>query len=258
MKNTIAYLLIILLLPAFALEPSSKALELFEAGRYAGNDNDTLLYRLLSPQKTGENTKYPLVLFLHGAGERGNDNERQLIWGADHFITEKNRKQYPCYVLAPQCPPSERWVDVSWELPYHFMPEKASRPMQLVIELLQELQKNFPVDRDRIYVTGLSMGGYGTWDIISRMPELFAAAAPVCGGGDVHQAESLTGIPIWVFHSVDDAVVPVERSRKMIIAIRKAGGKKVRYTEYTDAGHGSWKPAYDDQEFMDWLFAQKK
>ncbi|MDZ7795948.1 MAG: prolyl oligopeptidase family serine peptidase [Candidatus Marinimicrobia bacterium] len=258
MKNIIAFLLIILLLPAFALEPSSKALELFEAGMYAGNDNDTLLYRLLSPQETEENTKYPLVLFLHGAGERGNDNERQLIWGADHFITEKNLEQYPCYVLAPQCYSSERWVDVSWELPYHFMPEKASRSMRQVIGLLQELQEDLPVDTDRIYVTGLSMGGYGTWDIISRKPELFAAAAPICGGGDVQQAENLTGIPIWVFHSVDDAVVPVERSRKMIIAIRKAGGKKVRYTEYTNAGHGSWKPAYKDQEFMDWLFAQEK
>jgi len=242
---------------AFAIEPSEKALEMFTAKVYTDN-GDTLLYRLLTPQDPEEDRRYPLVLFLHGAGERGSDNRRQLIWGADHFLTQEHREKYPCYVLAPQCPAGSRWVDVNWDLPYHFMPEEPSLPMRLVTGLLEETLNALPVDRDRIYVTGLSMGGYGTWDIVSRMPERFAAAAPVCGGGDMQEAEKLTDIPVWAFHSVDDRTVPVERSRKMVMAIREAGGKCVRYTEYRDAGHGSWKRAYRDPGFFAWMFAQER
>lgn len=102
------------------------------------------------------------------------------------------------------------------------------------------------------------MGGYGTWDLISRMPETFAAAAPICGGGDENQAEKLIDLPIWVFHGADDTTVPPERSRNMVNAIKAAGGKKIKYTEYPGVGHGSWKPAYADPEFMKWLFSQKK
>ncbi len=258
MKKPLIFLLISLCVFTFALEPSGRALELFEARKYTDSNGDTLLYRLLTPAEPEKDEQYPLVLFLHGAGERGNDNARQLIWGADHFITEKHLQEYPCFVLAPQCPREERWVEVNWDLPYHDMPEKPSLPLKLTIELLKEITRELPVDEDRIYVTGLSMGGYGTWDIIARMPEYFAAAAPVCGGGDAGQAEKITGIPVWIFHSVDDAAVPVERSRKMVMAVREAGGKKVRYTEYLDAGHGSWKRAYKAPEFFEWLFAQEK
>ncbi|MBN2780677.1 MAG: prolyl oligopeptidase family serine peptidase, partial [Candidatus Marinimicrobia bacterium] len=130
--------------------------------------------------------------------------------------------------------------------------------LSLVTELLGALQKELPVDPRRLYVTGLSMGGYGTWDLISRMPEMFAAAAPVCGGGDEKQASRLTELPVWVFHGADDTTVPPQRSRNMVDAIRAAGGKKIRYTEYPGVGHGSWKPAYADPKLMKWMFRQRK
>src|SRR5207244_7702516 len=119
------------------------------------------------------------------------------------------------------------------------------------------LQKEFSIDPKRLYITGLSMGGYGTWDLISRHPELFAAAAPICGGGDEDQAEKIAKLPIWIFHGAKDQAVPVERSRNMVTALKKAGGEP-KYTEYPDVGHDSWVRAYKDPELFAWLFAQKK
>ncbi len=243
---------------ALAIEASPEALALFEAKSYVNDSGDTLLYRILSPQDPRLGKTYPLVLFLHGAGERGSDNGRQLIWGAGAFINGKNLKKYPCYVLAPQCPEGKRWLEVHWGLDAHEMPPQSSETLSLVIELLETLRTDAAVDPRRFYVTGLSMGGYGTWDIISRMPETFAAAVPICGGGDEKQAAKLVSMPIWVFHGDEDTSVPVARSRNMVNAIRDAGGKKIRYTEYPGVGHGSWKPAYADPKLIKWMFRQKK
>jgi len=257
MKRT--YILIILLMAVilFGISPSPEALAAYDARSFINHDGDTLLYRMLSPGKMRANRKYPLVLFLHGAGERGKDNERQLIWGADMFLSTKNRRQYPCFVIMPQCPEEKRWVEVNWGQDGHNMPEYPSQTMAMVIDLMEKIKADFPVDPRRIYVTGLSMGGYGTWDLISRMPDYFAAAVPICGGGDEKQAYKLVDIPVWAFHSADDRTVPVERSRKMVYAIEEAGGKKIRYTEYEDAGHGSWKPAYADPKLLRWMFRQR-
>ncbi|MBW6458591.1 MAG: prolyl oligopeptidase family serine peptidase [FCB group bacterium] len=241
----------------FGISPSEEALNTYEAKEYFNDRGETLLYRMLTPQDIKANRKYPLVLFLHGAGERGNDNERQLIWGADMFLSGKNRSKYPCFVIMPQCPEEKRWVEVSWGQGGHAMPEHPSETMALVIALMEKIITEYPVDPRRIYVTGLSMGGYGTWDLISRMPDYFAAAVPICGGGDEAQANKLVDIPLWAFHSADDRTVPVERSRNMVNAVREAGGKKIRYTEYEDAGHGSWKPAYADPKLMRWMFRQR-
>jgi len=122
--------------------------------------------------------------------------------------------------------------------------------MALVLELMDKVIDEYPINTKKIYVTGLSMGGFGTWDLISRIPERIAAAAPVCGGGDETQAAKLVDIPIWVFHGSEDTVVPVDRSRHMVQAIKDAGGTKIKYTEYPGIGHGSWKPAYADPEFL--------
>lgn len=249
---------LLLAVSLMGIDPAPEALELFEAKEYISAEGDTLLYRMLSPKRIRSGREYPLVLFLHGSGERGNDNERQLIWGAGAFTDKKNRRRYPAYVVAPQCPKNQRWVDVHWALESHDMPEKPSKNMTLVIGLLEQMREAYPVDDSRIYVTGLSMGGYGTWDIISRMPESFAAAVPICGGGDEKQAAKLTDMPIWVFHGADDTTVPPERSRNMVNAIKNAGGTKIRYTEYPDIGHGSWKPAYADPELMRWMFKQRR
>jgi len=258
MKIFRALLLAILFVFVIAIEASPEALALFDAKSHINDDGDTLLYRLLEPQKKCFLKKYPLVIFLHGSGERGNDNERQLIWGAGAFIREESLKEYPCFVVAPQCPKEKRWLEKNWALPTHDMPDKPSESMALVMELIEKIIDEYPINERRIYVTGLSMGGYGTWDLISRMPDKFAAAAPVCGGGDENQAYKLVNMPIWVFHGSEDTTVPPERSRNMVKAIRDAGGTLIKYTEYPEVGHGSWKPAYADPEFLEWMFKQKK
>jgi predicted peptidase len=228
---------------------------MLEKRTYKDESGKALSYRLMKPDNYDPNTKYPLVLFLHGAGERGKDNEKQLIHGVPQFAKAENRKQYPCFLIAPQCPANEGWSN--------FLSKKTtatkeqSEPGRLAVELVKAIQKEFSIDPDRLYITGLSMGGYGTWDIIVRHPDMFAAAVPICGGGDESQSEKIAKIPIWVFHGAKDKLVPPERSRKMVEAIKKAGGDP-KYTEYPDVGHDSWVKAYKDADMFKWLFEQKK
>lgn len=231
--------------PADALTP-----ETFKA-----EDGGTLNYRLLVPAKIEAGKKYPLVIFLHGAGERGSDNAAQLKHGVSDFV--RHRSDYPCFLIAPQCPEGKKWVEVDWSAASHDLPKEPGDQMALVRALIDQTIKQKPIDADRIYVTGLSMGGYGTWDAISRYPDLFAAAAPICGGGDPKAAETIKDIPVWCFHGDQDQAVNVERSRKMIAAIKAAGGEP-KYTEYPGVGHDSWTRSYANDDFFAWLFAQKK
>ncbi|MEN9573236.1 MAG: hypothetical protein RL514_1091 [Verrucomicrobiota bacterium] len=217
----------------------------------------TLPYRWLSPASAEAGRKYPLVLFLHGAGERGNNNSAQLIHGTKLYLEPANRAKFPCFVVAPQCPANQQWVDMPWGGDKGTQPAKPSAPMQLVLELLDTLPKGLPVDTDRIYVTGLSMGGYGTWDLVTRFPDRFAAGAPVCGGGDETVAARAAKVPLWAFHSDDDGVVKVSRTRTMLAGMRAAGGQP-KYFEYFGLGHGSWAKAYSEPELLPWMFAQRR
>lgn len=228
-----------------------------EKRTYTDSDGKTLPYRLLKPDDYDAKKTYPLVIFLHGAGERGDDNEKQLVHGVPEFAKAENRQKYPCFLIAPQCPAKAKWVEVDWGAETHKQPEKPAEPMRLTLDLIGALQKEFSIDPRRIYVTGLSMGGYGTWDLVARKPELFAAAVPICGGGDEATAEKIAKLPIWVFHGAKDTAVKVSRSRNMIEALKKAGGNP-KYTEYPDEAHASWVPAYRDAEMFKWLFAQKR
>lgn len=229
----------------------------FEAGTYTDAAGTKLLYRLLKPKNYDASKKYPLVLFLHGAGERGNNNSAQLVHGMGDFASDKIMADYPAFVLAPQCPAGDKWVDVDWSADKHDMPEKPASPMRLTLAVIEKLSKEFSIDADRLYITGLSMGGYGTWDAIQRHPKLFAAAAPICGGGDPKLAEKIAKLPIWAFHGDQDKAVKVERSREMIAAIKAAGGQP-KYTEYPGVGHDSWTQSYKNPEFYQWLFAQRR
>ena len=228
---------------------------MLEKRTFTDKDGKTLQFRLLKPDNYDVKEKYPLVLFLHGAGERGKDNDRQLVHGVAEFAKPESLKKHPCFLIAPQCPTGQGWSD--------FMAKKASPskeqsdPGRLAVELVAAIQKEFSIDPKRLYITGLSMGGYGTWDIITRNPDLFAAAVPICGGGDPAQAEKFAKLPIWVFHGGKDPVVRPERSREMVEAIKKAGGEP-KYTEYPDVGHNSWVKAYQDADMIAWLFAQKR
>jgi len=215
-------------------------------------------YRLLAPAQLEEGKRYPLVLFLHGAGERGDDNEKQLIHFAGAMGTDAMRAKYPCYVLAPQCPEKGYWVDVNWgdDESTPFAPEPIA-PMRGAIAALHEVVRGHPVDPDRILLTGLSMGGYGSWDLATRHPDWFAAVAPVCGGGDEHQAARLAGLPISVWHGAADSTVPTKRSRVMVEALQEVGAD-VTYHELEGVGHGSWEQAYGEDGCLDGLFAAKR
>lgn len=221
---------------------------------YKDGQGKTLPYRLLAPAQIREGLKYPLVLFLHGAGERGDDNDKQLMHGVAEFVG--NRESYPCFLIAPQCPNGKKWVEVDWSASSHKQPSEPSEAGRLALELIESQMKELPVDSKRIYITGLSMGGYGTWDLAARRPDLFAAAVPICGGADETTNGKLVQMPIWAFHGAKDTAVKPIRSRNMIAALEKAGGKP-KYTEYTDVGHNSWDRAYRDPALFAWLFAQK-
>jgi len=215
-------------------------------------------YRLLKPAAIASGARYPLVIFLHGAGERGNDNLNQLEYFPTWIAQPSARQAHPCFVLAPQCRDDQKWADVDWSK-IESTPLSATPTVDMlaVIAALEDTLKRESVDPTRIYLTGLSMGGYGSWDLAARMPERFAAVIPICGGGDEATAAKIKDLPIWCFHGDADTAVPVERSRTMIEALRVAGGTP-KYSELSGVGHDSWTPAYRDPDVLAWLFAHKK
>ena len=229
----------------------------FEARVFAAPNGYELKYRLLAPASIKRGEHYPVVLFLHGAGERGDDNAVQLVHVVKELATDEMQQRYPCYVIVPQCPKEQKWVEVDWKLPSSQMPETPSVPLAAVKELLGNLHTALPIDRNRIYVCGLSMGGYGTWDCIQRWPEQFAAAIPICGGGDPAYAQHFAQIPVWVFHGDADNAVNVNRSREMVCKLRELGSDVI-YTEYPGVGHDSWTVTAKNRLTWDWLFAQQK
>ena len=380
----------------------------FEARQYKDADGNVLLYRLYKPKDYQAGKKFPLILFLHGAGERGSNNTAQ-VRDALHWARDAVQKDNPCFIMAPQCPnasPSfqlygtrkdsdqtyadyagsagewkhytielgklpggaksflaivnsanrqskqgeklangefrnikvhesggdaaaldlrkldfshkdgngkvtvaedggtvslegdvrvkaplaytvtpksilefdfrsttqglrhaisldadeffdSRWANMDWSAKKGAAGKAPSTPMRLALEALAQVQKEFTIDDKRLYITGLSMGGYGTWDVIWRHPTMFAAAVPVCGGGDESKATIVKDIPIWCFHGGADNVVPKERSIHMIEAIKAAGGNP-KYTEYPGVGHNSWDRAYAEPELPKWLFAHHR
>lgn len=226
---------------------------IFLAKTYQNSRGETIPYRLFIPQGYKKQKKYPLVLWLHGGAGRGNDNLKEISGGntiGSHVWTlPENQSKHPCFVVAPQCPANQLWATLDMAKP--------TEQMQLVLELLQNLQRTFSVDAQRLYVVGQSMGGFGTWSVIAQHPRMFAAAIPICGGGDESEASKLTQMPIWAFHGEKDEAVSVERSRKMIDAIRQAGGMP-KYTEYKAADHVIWDKVFSEPELLSWVFAQNR
>jgi predicted peptidase len=230
----------------------------FRANKYRNDKGDSLNYRLLVPD-SDTLRRYPLVIFLHGSGERGSDNEAQLKWGVMNFATDQNMMLHPAFVLVPQCPEKIDWANFSratGPADRHLL-ATPSLPMELVMGLIRQLIKTMPVDSNRIYITGLSMGGYGTFDAIERYPEIFAAAVPVCGGGDLSKASSIKQIPIWIFHGSEDPNVDPSYSLEMVEALTKQGAHP-GFTLYPEVGHYAWLGAYSDPLLMEWLFKQHK
>jgi len=230
----------------------------FSKNIFKNVQGDSLNYRLLFPDYDTIR-KYPLVIFLHGSGERGNDNKAQLKWGVMNFATDKAMVLHPAFVIAPQCPKNQTWSNVENYLNGGSIKIKStpSKPMALLIELIHQFVKKYNVDSNRIYITGLSMGGYGTYDALARYPELFAAGVPVCGAADTATAKKIAKIPLWIFHGNEDAAVNPKYDVSMYQALLKAGANP-GFTMYPETGHFSWLAAYSDQHMMTWLFKQHK
>ena len=208
------------------------------------NENEIdLKYLFFLPEgyDDDQKSKWPLILFLHGIGERGNDLELVKIHGIPKIV--ETEKKFPFIALSPQCPADYVWKDEAMQ--------------EAVLDLLLKILKNYRVDNNRVYVTGLSVGGYGTWALAAKNPDLFAAAVPICGGGEPSTARVLKDMPIWVFHGARDEVVLPEESEKMVRALQRVNGK-VRYTLYPHAYHDSWTETYANPELYDWLLTHKR
>jgi predicted peptidase len=228
----------------------------YTGGKY---EKETFRYLVLKPLKVEAGETYPLVLFLHGAGERGDDPAKVRIHFPELWAKADHREKFACFLIVPQCREGEQWVNAPWtDVKSTPMGKEPSAMLDMANEVLDKSLKEFPVDKSRVYLTGLSMGGYGSWELAMRRPEVFAALAPICGGGDEAQAAKLKDIPIWTAHGDADTVVPVERSRRMVQAVKDAGGR-VHYEEYPKVGHNSWTPAYTDPEgVLPWMFQQQR
>lgn len=265
-------LLIVMLTPLSAVAEESlderitpEVLDVFEKATFE-HEGLTLPYRVVSPDRDREGP-YPLLLFLHGFGERGEENQRQLIHGGTVFASSVFRNRYNAFVVAPQCPAGvEPGTDEQrvWThrlerggTPVIDLGSPPTRQLQAVLHLVNQLLDSEPIDASRIYVSGLSMGGYATWELAIREPDMWAAVAPICGASDPRHADRIAGLPIWNFHGDADSVIPIARSREMIDAIRAAGGRPI-HTEYEGVGHNSWTPTLESRHVWDWMFAQRR
>lgn len=233
----------------------------FSKEHYVKND-DTLNYRMMLPKDFSENKTYPLVFFFHGAGERGSDNEKQLTHGSKLFI--ETSETFPAIVIFPQCPREDYWANakvdrstkpISLTFPKDLPPTKS---MKLAMELLDEtIAKNY-VKKDQVYVGGLSMGGMGTFEILYRKPDVFAAAFAICGAGNPESTEAYaTKVPMWIFHGANDDVVDPQFSVDMVSGILKNGGKP-NFTLFGKDNHNSWDSAFAEPELLPWLFSNIK
>jgi predicted peptidase len=197
-------------------------------------------YLMFLPEGYGkEQKRWPLILFLHGAGERGDDLEKVKKHGPPKTV--ETRRDFPFIVVSPQCPEGVWWTAKT----------------ETLINLLDEIVARYDVDTERVYLTGLSMGGYGSWALASEYPDRFAAVVPICGGGSRMMSLTLKDVPIWAFHGAKDSVVPLKESKEMVDAINARGGS-AKLTVYPDANHDSWTQTYDNQELYDWLLQYRR
>lgn len=246
-----------------AAAPAVEATEVYgdKSIRFTGGDykDQEIHYRLMKPAVIEKDEKYPLVIFLHGAGERGTDNALQLLYFPTQMAQPHMRDRFPCYVLAPQCHPERKWMEVDWSSKSDpQMPESPSAELQAVMQMIEQTLKEDQIDPSRVYLTGLSMGGFGSFDLATRHPEWFAAVAPICGAADPAKVATIKDLPVWVVHGDADQTVPVERSRSAVKALRDAGGQPI-YVEMPGVGHNSWNPAYQDNDgLVPWLFRQQR
>jgi len=239
MNRFITLNLVALSLACLALHAGQPAPGRLSEHTFKVSDTQTISYLFYLPREfdSSKDTKWPVILFLHGRGESRGPLNIVAKWGPPRMA--KRGDNLPYILIAPQCPASNRWTDDSQQ--------------NGVIKLLDHLSANFPVDRSRIYLTGLSMGGYGSWKMAADHPDRFAAVAPICGRGNPDDAAKLVNVPLWVFHGTEDTAVLYRHSAEMVEAIHRAGGKKARFTTLQHVGHNSWSAAYATPELYQWF-----
>jgi predicted peptidase len=225
------------------------------------DDGNIMPYRILLPKKYDENKKYPLLVFLHGAGERGSDNNLQLTHGSNQFLSETFRQNYPSIIIFPQCPKNGYWASatpINDPLKFSYPKKPIDNPiLDLVEGILKKIRKEYSIDKKRIYVGGLSMGGMGTYEIVYRNPRLFAAAFAICGGANSKIARKIRK-PSWrIDHGDEDTVVPIKLSEFMVTSLENQKAN-VKFNTYKGVSHNSWDNVFADVSFLPWLFSQKK
>jgi predicted peptidase len=216
-----------------------------------------VIYRFATPEKIEEGKTYPLILFLHGAGERGSDNNQQLKHGVMPILENARKLDEPLYLIAPQCPKEEWWSPLAADRLRLADAGGKNELMEAVLALVERTAEKHPIDRSRIYITGISMGGFGTWDMLTRAPDTFAAAIPICGGGDPEKAEKFKDVPIRIYHGADDQTILPEAGRMMAEALEKAGGKP-EFIVLPGVAHDSWTRTYKDVEVIGWLLSKRR
>ncbi|MDP4261923.1 MAG: PHB depolymerase family esterase [Bacteroidota bacterium] len=261
MRILIVFFLIWPIVPAHSQDFSEYQKEVFYS------DKGSLPYRVLYPVSFDSSSAYPLLIFLHGAFEKGTDNEAQLNIGGRYFLRDENRKNFPAIVLFPQCPEDDSWayfdtkIDSStglakeWDFPFR---KKPTTITGLVKELLDSLLIHHFIDKSRIYIGGLSQGGMGVFDMIARYPDLFAAAFPICGAGKINTAKDFaTKVSLWIFHGAADEIVPPYFSRNFYKKLTQLNAD-VKYSEYPGVHHNSWVNAFAEKDLLAWLFSKSK
>lgn len=224
---------------------------------------DTLQYRMLLPENFDEKKQYPVLFFLHGAGERGTNNEAQLIHGSKLFLNPENRKNFPAIIIFPQCPQDDYWANViigDGKKLERFSFQKGGKPrksMELLIALVAKIKSEKFSDKDRFYVGGLSMGAMGTYEILRRKPNVFASAFAICGGDHVENVKKYKHVPLWIFHGAKDSVVPIQKSEIVVNELKRLNSD-VKFRIYPDANHNSWDPAFAEPDFLSWIFSYRK
>ncbi|WP_207491658.1 alpha/beta hydrolase-fold protein [Aridibaculum aurantiacum] len=260
MQKLLVIVMLFITLPVLAQDKS-----LYQKQWFIQN-GDTMPYRIMFPINFDSSKTYPVVFFLHGRGESGNDNEKQLTHGWKFFANDSARREHPAIVVFPQCDNKSYWANVQMiahekstgKRTFYFVPDgPPSVPMTMLMQLVDNIMTRFKIDERRVYVGGLSMGGMGTYELVRRKPKTFAAAFAICGGAHPGTAREIRRTKWWLFHGMKDDVVLPEYTQQMEAALKKARAD-VRATYYPNANHNSWDPAFAEPGLLDWLYAQRR
>lgn len=254
---------ILLALIAWTITSTAQDLSQYQKGLYA-NKQDTIAYRILFPEHFDPQKKYPVVFFLHGAGERGNNNEAQLTHGAKLFLEPGIRKEFPAIVIFPQCTRDSYWSNTVASTDSlgkrHFVFQKGGKPtkaMQALLGMVDNFLDKPYANKKQVYIAGLSMGGMGTYELLRRKPRTFAAAFAICGGDNLENVNKYKKVPLWIFHGGKDDVVDPKFSKEIADQL-KIIGREVKYTHYPEANHNSWDAAFAEPTLLPWLFSHRK